>query len=146
MGERSVAVVVGSLLKLQAVGSTLPSAIDNRGWVEFGLGVTANQSGNLSGAGSFYKTTSSTTLTLSGTNTHTGTTYVLGGGLRFASAASLGGADARYFFRDNATVSASYAIDQGLLDRIDPNSFGYVALGANSANHRPDRSASQRTG
>src|SRR5207248_8753657 len=55
--------------------------------------------------------------------------------LRFASAASLGGADARYFFRDNATVSASYAIDQGLLDRIDPNSFGFVALAANSANN-----------
>src|SRR5207248_11698971 len=49
------ATVVGSLMQLEGSAATQP-AIDNRGWVILSRGVNVTQSGNLSGAGAFYKT------------------------------------------------------------------------------------------
>ena len=88
-----------------------------------------------SGSGSVVKTGAGT-LTLSGSNTYSGTTTVSNGVLVLSTTAAVTGATTRtYTVAAAATLATGFAVDQAFIDRVVTTSAGVIALGANSANN-----------
>jgi len=110
-------------------GGTLSGTITLLG--DAALGAQGGGTGVISGTieGGFNLTKLGTTaLTLSGTNTYTGSTFINGGTLQFNSTGAIGGTGASVTVASGASVAFNYAFDQTSVNRLNPASAGTLAL------------------
>ena len=130
-------------LVLNATGAgviTLSTAdVNNTGTItNSGIGtavdvITANIGSNVTGV---IQNSTTSALTLSGTNTYTGPTTVSAGTLKFNTAAAIGGTARSVTVASGATVAGGYAIDNAFLNRLAENSNAFaVAIGAADSNN-----------
>jgi autotransporter-associated beta strand protein len=115
---------------LSTSASAMRLVVDGNGTTVIGgpIGQTST------GAGSLWKTGTGS-LTLSGSNTYSGTTPVNGGLLLLSTTAAVSGTAPRsYAVGAAATLATGFALDQSFLNRLFTNSAGVIALGTNSGN------------